>query len=313
MNGIFTVKILIRLSSRLENKFILKNSKIYPALFSGLLLIGLSPILIKLADAPGIITTFYRMLIGAILLTPVFIIHVIKKKPTVKTKGIVFASLAGLCLGTDMSLWVTGIVASNATLPTLVGNLAPLWVGIGAIVFFKEKQNRGFWSGLAVAIFGIGILIFKDLFQPGATLKGIILGFLAGIFYSGFHLFTQSGRKYLNTLVYLYFSTLATGLTAAIYGIALGVSFTGYSPETWGYWLAMGVGVQVFGWFLINYVQGILPASVVAPTLLGQPIITAIIAILFLGEKFTIWHITGGIVIVIGIYVVHFKRAVNKA
>lgn len=285
-----------------------KSQGVYPALFSGLLLIGLSPILIKLADAPGIITTFYRMLIGALALTPIFIISQVKAKTRLPVKGVLFACLGGLMLGTDMALWTTGIVASNATLPTLVGNLAPLWVGIGAVLLFKEKQNLGFWIGLFVAILGIGLLVAKDLFQPGATLRGIILGLLAGVFYAGYQLSTQSGRNYLNTISYLYISTVATAITAAIYAVIFKLSFTGYSSETWGYWLAMGLGIQVVGWFLINYTQGILPASVVSPTLLGQPIITALIAMLFLNERFTIWHISGGVIIIIGIYLVHFTR-----
>lgn len=285
-----------------------KNKGVYPSLLSGLMLIGLSPILIKLADAPGIITTFYRMAIGGIALTPFFLISILKNKTKLPKKGILLACLGGLLLGIDMALWTTGIVASNATLPTLVGNLAPLWVGIGAFFLFKEKQNLGFWGGVFISIIGIGLLVAKDLFQPGATLHGIVLGLLAGIFYAGYQLSTQAGRNHLNTISYLYISTIATAITAGILALLLGLDFNGYSSETWTYWLMMGIGIQVGGWFLINYAQGILPASVVSPTLLGQPIITAIIAMSFLGESFTIWHIAGGIVIIIGIYLVHFTR-----
>jgi drug/metabolite transporter (DMT)-like permease len=207
-----------------------------------------------------------------------------------------------------MAFWTTGIMSSNATLPTLVGNLAPLWVGIGAIVIFKEKQNLGFWTGLFVAIIGIGILVARDIFEPGATLKGIVYGLMAGVFYAGYQLFAQPGRKYLNTISFLYISTLSTALTAGMYGIIFQLDFTGYSSETWMFWLAMGILIQVGGWFLINYTQGILPASVIAPTLLGQPVITATIAIFVLSERFTIWHISGGMVIIVGIYLVHFTR-----
>ncbi|HBH49691.1 MAG TPA: hypothetical protein DDX98_13690 [Bacteroidales bacterium] len=280
----------------------------YSALFGGLLLIGISPILIKLADAPGIITTFYRMVIGGIALTPIFVISYFQKKTKIPLKGLLIATLAGICLATDMAFWTTGIMTSNATLPTLVGNLAPLWVGIGAIVFFNERQNLGFWLGLSVAIFGIALLVAKDIFEPGATLKGIVYGLMAGVFYAGYQLFAQPGRKYLNTISFLYISTLSTALTAGMYGIIFQLDFTGYSSETWMFWLAMGILIQVGGWFLINYTQGILPASVIAPTLLGQPVITATIAIFVLSERFTIWHISGGMVIIVGIYLVHFTR-----
>jgi drug/metabolite transporter (DMT)-like permease len=285
-----------------------KNKYLYPALFGGLLLIGLSPVLIKLADAPGVITTYYRMVIGGIALTPIFIISLLRNKIRLPLKGILLALLGGFCLGTDMALWTTGIMASNATLPTLAGNLAPLWVGLGAIILFKERQNKGFWAGLFIALTGIIILVSKDIFEPGATLKGIVFGLLAGVFYASYQLATQPGRKYLNTISYLYISTLGTALTAGIYAMILGLEFTGYSDETWMYWLAMGLGIQVGGWFMINYSQGILPASVIAPTLLGQPLITAILSYFILEERFTGLYVAGGIVILIGIYFVHFTR-----
>jgi drug/metabolite transporter (DMT)-like permease len=297
----------VQISQAMKNP--VKNTHVYPALFTGLLLIGLSPILIKLAGAPGIITSFYRMFIGGIILTPIFLITLYRTKTKLPSKGILFATLGGVCLGTDMAFWTTGIMASNATLPTLVGNLAPLWVGISATFIFKEKQNIGFWAGVFLAITGIGILMAKDIMQPGATLKGIVLGLLAGIFYAGYQMFTQPGRKLLNTISYLYISTLATALTTAIYALIFQLEFTGYSNETWLYWIAMGIGIQVFGWFFINYSQGYLPASVVSPTLLGQPILTAIIAVFLLTERFTVWHIIGAIVIISGIYVVHFTRS----
>lgn len=287
------------------------SNKPYFALAAGTLLIGLSPILIKLADAPGMVTSFYRFIIGSIVLVAPFLISRnsgATPKIKLSKRGILFAALAGFCLATDMAMWTTGIVASNATLPTLVGNLAPVWVGLGALFLFKEKQNIGFWFGLLLAIVGVGLLVAKDFMQPTGIFKGIVLGFFAGIFYAGYLLLTQSGRKHLSTINYLFFSTLATAVFAFIYVIIFNYDLSGYDIQTWILWLLMGVGIQVFGWFLINYSQGYLPASMVSPTLLGQPVITATIAIIFLNEQLTIWHFAGGAVIVSGIYIVHFSR-----
>lgn len=248
------------------------------------------------------------MLIGALALTPIFLVAFFRGKLLLPRRGMLFAILAGVFLATDMAFWTSGIMASNATLPTLTGNLAPIWVGIGAILFFKEKQNVWFWVGVILAVIGVMCLIGKDILSPGATLKGIVYGLFAGIFYSGYQLCTQPGRKHLNTLAFLYLSTVATTVTSFIYALFFQLEFTGYSTQTWGYWLAMGLGIQVAGWFMINYSQGHLPASVVSPTLLGQPVMTAIIATFMLGEIFSLWQITGGIVIVGGIYLVHFTR-----
>ena len=280
----------------------------YLALLAGLVAIGFSPVLIKMASAPGIITSFYRLSIGAVVLTIPFTVNILKKRKKIPLKGILFASLAGFCFASDMSLWSTGIVASNATLPTLTGNMAPLWVGIGAMVIFKEKQKAGFWLGLLLAFGGVSLLIINNISDSSGVLKGMIMGLFAGMFYAGYLLFTQPGRQHLDTITFLYISTLSTSIFLAIYATILNLDFTGYDNRTWILFLIMGIGIQAIAWFLINYSQGYLPASTVSPTLLGQPVISAFLAYFLVDEQLTGWHIAGGIIVVVGIYLVHFSR-----
>jgi drug/metabolite transporter (DMT)-like permease len=59
------------------------------------------------------------------------------------------------------------------------------------------------------------------------------------------------------------------------------------------------------GWFSINYAQGHLPATIVAPTMLGQPLTTAVLSVLLLGETFTVWKIVGGLAVLTGVYLTH--------
>jgi len=280
----------------------------YIALTIGFIILGFSPILIKLANAPGIITSFYRLSTGTLVLTIPFLYSFIKNKQKLPAKGVLIAALAGVCFASDMALWTTGIMFGNATLPTLTGNMAPLWVGIGAIFLFKERQKTGFWIGLFLAFSGIFIMILKDFIHPTGLFKGMMFGLFAGMFYAGYYLFTQPGRKYLNTISFLYISTLSTSIMLGIYAIIFGLKFTGYSQETWTLFIVMGVVVQAGGWFLINFSQGYLPASMVAPTLLFQPVISGIIEWFMPGGRLTIMYIIGGIIVVTGIYLVHFSR-----
>jgi drug/metabolite transporter (DMT)-like permease len=55
----------------------------------------------------------------------------------------------------------------------------------------------------------------------------------------------------------------------------------------------------------LAYALGHLPASIVAPTMVLQPVVTAILAIPFLGEIPTIWQGIGGAIALAGIYVVN--------
>jgi drug/metabolite transporter (DMT)-like permease len=282
--------------------------KSYIFLLMGALLISFSPVLIKDAGVPGTITVFYRLLFGTITLIIPFVFSRIKSKEALKTKGVFLAVLAGLCLAIDMALWATGIMVSNAAMPTLVGNLAPLWVGIGAFLFFKERQTTKFWIGLFIALVGVSFLIIQDMFQPIGILKGLLFGLFAGVFYASFMLFAQSGRKLLNTISFLFISSLATTIFLGIFMLIQNFEFIGFSSKTWVLFVIMGVFIQAGAWFLINYAQGYLPASLVSPTLLAQPVLAGIVAFFMLGEELSVWQIFGGVIVIIGIYTVHFAK-----
>ena len=286
--------------------------KSYIFLILGALLISFSPVLIKDAGAPGTVTAFYRLFFGTLTLIVPFTLSRIKSKEKFKTKGILIAILAGFCLATDMAMWATGIMVSNAAMPTLVGNLSPLWVGIGAFLLFKERQNSKFWIGLLIALTGVTFLMIQDLYQPDGIFKGLTLGLFAGMFYATFMLLTQIGRKYLNTISYLFISSLATTIFLGIFTYIQGIEFVGYPQKAWVLFIIMGVMIQAGAWFFINFAQGYLPASLVSATLLAQPVLAAVIAFIMLGEKLTVWQIIGGVVVVTGIYTVHFAKMKRK-
>jgi drug/metabolite transporter (DMT)-like permease len=265
-------------------------------------------IFVKSAHAPGIVTAFHRMAIGSAILVIPFLISLKRKGAKIPTKGILFASLGGICFACDLMLWSTGVVMSNATIPTLTANLAPLWVGFGTILVFRQKLKAGFWVGVVIAIVGMIVLIHRDISGKSNISVGALLGLGAGIFYGIFYLVSEKGRKLISTIRFLFIFTLSSFIVLTLCMFILGYSFTGYDRHTYLMFLGIGVGVQVCGWFLINYSQGYLPASTVAPTLLGQPVLTFLLAILFLNEHLSTWHIIGGSVVVIGIYLVHYSR-----
>ncbi len=287
--------------------------KSYTFLVIGAVLIAFSPVLIKAAGAPGTTAVFYRLFFGTVALIIPFTISRIRAKNKLDKKGIFIAILAGLCLAIDMNLWATGIMASNAAMPTLVANLAPLWVGIGAFLFFKERQNLLFWMGLLIAFSGVSFLIIQDLVLANGIIKGLLFGLLGGMFYAAFMLFAQTGRKKLDTISFLFISTLATTIFLGIFMKIQNFGFIGFSVKTWVYFIIMGIMIQAGAWFLINFAQGFLPASLVSPTLLAQPVLAGGIAYFMLGEELSGWQIFGGFVVVIGIYTVHFaKQRKNK-
>jgi drug/metabolite transporter (DMT)-like permease len=278
------------------------------ALGCAVLILGFSAIFVSWANAPGVITAFYRMAISSVLVAIPFLVRSKKHANPNLRKGLFYALLGGVFISLDMSLWAAGINLSGAAMPTLMANTAPLWVGVGAWLIFREKQNLLFWTGLLAAMLGTAIVMGGGLALNTDSNLGTLFGLLAGIFYGAYFLVTQRGRAYLNTLTYYWVSVTFSSVILLAACLILKVPLSGYALSSYLSFMALGVIVQVIGWLLINYSQGTLPASVVSPTLLGQPVITAIVAVPLLGETLSWQQILGGLIVISGVYIVHHSR-----
>ncbi len=283
----------------------------YLALAVGVICIGLSAIFVRQADAPGAVTSFYRMAIAALVMAWPFYRRA-KAQGGLPRRSVFIALLGGLFFAADLALWATGVVMSGATNPTLLANTAPLWVGLGATVFFRERLNSQFWAGLLLAMSGAVFILGLDSLRAVTFGMGTLSGLLAGIFYGGYTLITQRGRVSLDSLTYFWPAAVSSTLVLLILVLILGQPLTGYSTATYLNFLALGLITQVLGYLAVNYTLGYLPASIVSPTLLGQPVITALLAGPLLGEELSAWQVISGVVVLVGVYLVHRSQRANR-
>ncbi|MEJ2747930.1 MAG: DMT family transporter [Anaerolineae bacterium] len=278
----------------------------YLALSLGVIGMGFSGIFVSWANAPGAVTGFYRMAIAIVLLAPLFWQRQ-RKRARIPRRETAVALAAGFFFAGDLIFWNSGVLISGATNPTLMGNTAPLWVGLGALIFFRERLNRKFWLGLLLAIGGAAVILGLDALSDVGL--GTFFGLLAGIFYAGYFLVTQRSRQKLDALSTFWLSAASSTFFLLLAALLLGQPLSGYPAATYWNFLALAVLVQAGGQLAINFALGYLPASIVSPTLLAQPVLTAIFAIPLLGEMLSFWQIVGGLAVIAGVYTVHRSRA----
>jgi len=278
------------------------------ALLGGVAILGFAAIFVRWSGAPGPVTALYRMLIGAAAITPIYLLRRGSTLRSLPRRGVLMAVLGGSLFGCDMAIWMSAIEIGGATMPTLAANTAPLWVGIGSMVIFRERKAPGFWVGVLVAIIGVALVLGHNIQATDGVARGMIMGLVTALFYASFFLAIQVGRRYIDTLSFLWISTLSAAGALLIINIIMRSPLTGFSPNTYLAFVALGILVQFLGWFLINFAQGYLRASIVAPVLLVQPVLTALLAVPLLGERFTAWHIAGGLTVLAGVYIVIWSR-----
>lgn len=283
----------------------------YLALGTGILALSCSAILTKLAHAPGPVTAFYRMTLAAVILAPLFVWNVRKLDGKLDRCLLVLPLLGGLFTALDHAVWNTSVNMTSAANAALLGNTAPLYVALVAWLVFREKLNGKFWLGLAFALGGAAVVMGNDFLNHPTLGVGDLLALLAGAFYGGYFLITQRGRQKLDTLSYVWLATLVAGLFNLALSLALRMPLTGYPPQSYLALLGLALFPQVAGYLLVGYSLGHLPASVVSPTMILQPVLTALLAIPLLGEGLQPAQWIGGLIVLTGIFLVHVSREVG--
>ncbi len=285
-----------------------KRTQAYIVLGLSLLAISFSGIFVRLAGAPGAVSGFYRMAIPAVILILPFLrdARIETEQGKMNGREVWIAILAGVLFAADLFFWNTGVLLSGATNPTLMSNTAPIWVGIGAMIFFHEQPGRGFWIGLLIAIAGAAVILGVDALNDVGL--GTFFGFLSGVFYGLYFLVVQRSRQRLSTMTSFWLSAVSSAVVLAIVARLLNHPLTGYSPLTYVYMVAIAIIVQLGGQMGVAYTLGYLPASIVSPTLLLQPVLTGLLAVPILHEPLTAVQVIGGAAVLAGIYIVHRSR-----
>lgn len=279
---------------------------VYGALVFGVVCIGFSAIFTKWTHLPGTVSGFYRVLIAELALLPVFVGSVRRGGLRLHRTAWLVALAAGVFFALDLGLWNSSLGITSAANATLLGNDAPIIVGLIAFVVFRERLGGIYWLGLVVALVGMGIIVGGDTLAHASRLGlGDALALVAGGAYALYLVLTQRVRASMNTVASLWIPGLAATVMLLAFNLVAGRPLWGFAPGTWLALLALALISQVAGWLAITYALGHLSASVVSPTLLAQPVLTALFAVPLLGEGLSPRQMLGGLVALAGIYLVN--------
>jgi drug/metabolite transporter (DMT)-like permease len=285
----------------------------YLALFMGIICLSFSAMFGKWANAPGPVIGFYRIGLATVILLPVFLYRKHKNGVKLPKAVLLFPILGGIFTAFDHGTWNSSLRYTSAANATLLGNTAPLWVALFSWLVFRQKLRGLFWLGLALALGGAVTVLGSDFIRHPTIGLGDLLALAAGVFYAGYFLVTERGRQKLDTLSYIWLVDLIAAFTLLLISLGMKMPLAGYPTQSYLAFLGAALVSQVGGYLSIGYALGHLPASVVSPTLIGQPVVTALLAIPLLGEGLRTEQWLGGLVVLTGIYLVHRSREGSKS
>jgi drug/metabolite transporter (DMT)-like permease len=271
----------------------------------GVFCIAWSAIFVKMAHAPALTSGFYRYFFCFLGLLPIWIYKKIKIPNQRTLLWIVLAAFFFVC---DMGLWNLSILQTSASVSTLLANNASVFVGLGTLIFFKQKLPTIYWIGLLVAMVGVFAVAGRDFLYNPTLGTGHLMAIGAAVFYAGYLLITQQVRESIDVVNFMGWSLVFCVFFCYLICWQQDVQMLHFDKQTWLSFIAAGLICHLVGWISINYALGFLPAAIVSPTLLIQPVLTSIISFFLLHEILRTEQIIGGFIVIFGVYLVNRKR-----
>jgi len=231
-----------------------------------------------------------------------------EKWPTAKEwQSIIVLSFLNFLLANGLSTW--GLKYISSGLGAIMGAIFPLWLVVIGLFSIQSKMPGKAIIGLLLGFGGVCIIFYEhlqDFFNPGFRL-GIFLSLIATWGWAFGTIYTKKHAANFNP----YFSI---GLQMVISGIALtsfSYSFTRTIPVSdipWQSWAAIAYLV-IFGSVIsfIAYLYALQNLSTEQTSLYAyiNPMVAILLGWLIFSEKLTMFIAVGGLVALLGVYLVN--------
>lgn len=264
------------------------------ALLGGVLAIATGAIFARLAEAPSLVIAAYRVGLATLLVAPWACWWGWHELRRLRRCDYVLVGSAGLFLALHFATWIASLQYTSVASSVVLVNLHPLWVGLATPFVSTERLPRTMYLSIALSVLG-GVLIGVESLTTGSqALWGNTLAVLGGVCAAGYLLLGRQVRRHLTLLTYI---LLCYGSAAVFLWAWVGLTRQpawGFSVPTYQAFVALAIVPQLLGHSSYNWALRWLSPSMIAVSLLGEPVGSAVLAYLIFGEALTWATFLGG-------------------
>jgi len=293
----------------------------YLVLAIGVAVVSTASILIRYAQAegvPSLTIAAVRLALAALILTPVVWTRASRELLALRRRDLVLAAISGAVLAVHFWSWIASLAYTSVASSTVLVTTNPLWVGLASVLLLGERLSRKSVAGIALTLAGSAFIFVSDSSSSNAgiqpdPMRGNLLALVGALAASAYLLMGRALRPRMGLLVYIW---LAYGTAAAVLVLAVagtGRAPLGYSELAYAAMLGLALGPQLLGHTAFNWALRHLSATFVAVSILGEPVGSAILALILFGERFAPLQLAGFLVLLGGIYLAARGEQSNPA
>lgn len=260
-------------------------------------------------DINPVVLTFIRGSISTIALTFLFLIRE-KRIKVVRGDVLLLLILSLLAIPINQFFYLYGMKYTLAANGALLYATTPAFVLVLSHFILKEEMTTKKILGVAIAFVGVSIVIFeKGLELSSDYFFGNVMVLIAVIAWA---LYAILGKK----LILKYGAFHVSSLTIIFGGIlfvppgivgSLSFDFSSIIFSDWMGILYLALGTSVVGYLLWYYAIGKFDTTKVAVFANAQPILTSIMAVVFLHQKISSLFVLGGCITLAGVLLTQKK------
>lgn len=251
-------------------------------MIAGAALISTTSIFVRWAHVAPTVSAFYRMAFGGAMLAVILAVQ--RQWRGVGWRDAAWLLFPAFAMAVDLIMWHRSILLIGPGLATLIGNFQVFLMALAGVVFFHERLGWRFALGVALAMFGLWLIVGQSWQGLSADYRfGVLLGVLTGVAYAAYMLTqrqAQLRRPALTPQRTLCLMSLSCALLLGIAVLIEGDSLAIPDAQSWASLLSLALVGQVLGWVLIARAMPVLPASTVGLLLLLQPALSFVLDVL---------------------------------
>lgn len=295
-----------------------RSSVVLLVLFGGVFAVASASIMIRLAQQLGMPSTTIaaaRMLLAALILLPLMLWRTWDEVRALGGRDVLLGVVSGVFLAIHFVAWISSLEYTSVASSVALVATNPLWVGLLGLVVFRERLAPLMVFGILLTVGGSLLIGLSDSTAAHATnaLLGDGLALLGAVAGSIYFLIGRELRRHLSTLTYIWL--VYSSAAVVLLGIALVRGWAvapapagqpvvfGYPPVVYLLLLGLALGPQLLGHTSFNWALRFLSATFVAVAILGEPIGSALLALIFFHEGFAPLQFVGFVLLLGGIVV----------
>jgi drug/metabolite transporter (DMT)-like permease len=280
----------------------------------GILAISSSAILVRLATTTAqnqslgfsFVIAGSRLTIASLMLSPGW--RSFQPPPFSALK---YSIAAGFFLAIHFATWIASLAYTSITASTTLVTTNPIWVALISWLVWRESCSRQMILGMTIALSG-GLMISQtgtSVIAPNPLL-GNSLAVMGAIAMSLSLLCSRTAQR---SGIAIGNHVLITYSLAAIVLLPLpwivGASYQGYPPMTYVWFAGMALIPQMIGHTSLNWAIKHISPTLVALTILAEPIGASLLAYLMLHEVPNQQTLIGSGLLLFGVAIASFKSS----